>query len=108
MTRVSENQDPFKAIADPNRRRMLDLMLDEPRTVGALATTLGIAQPSASQHMQVLRLAGLVEERTEGRRTFYSVRASELRAVADWIAKYEAFWTDRLDALEAHLARKTN
>lgn len=105
MTRVAPNQDPFKAIADPNRRRMLDLMLTEARTVGALAQQLGISQPSVSQHMQVLRLAGLVDERSEGRRTFYGLRATELQAVADWMAKYEAFWTDRLDALEAHLTQ---
>ncbi|ROU04099.1 ArsR/SmtB family transcription factor [Histidinibacterium lentulum] len=108
MTRVSPNQDPFRAIADPNRRQMLDLMLAEERTVGVLADHLGIAQPSVSQHMQVLRLAGLVDARTEGRRTLYSVRAAELRRVADWIAKYEAFWSDRLDALEDHLSRMKN
>lgn len=105
MSRVAANQDPFKAIADPNRRRMLELMLAQERTVGFLAEELGIAQPSASQHMQVLRLAGLVDERTEGRRTFYSLRAAELRIVADWIAQYEAFWNERLDALEDHLSQ---
>lgn len=108
MTYVAPNQDPFKAIADPNRRRMLDLMLQEARTVGALAEALAISQPATSQHMQVLRLSGLVDERVEGRRTYYSVRAAELRTIADWIAKYEAFWTDKLDALEAHLARMKN
>lgn len=108
MTYVAANQDPFKAIADPNRRRMLDMMFEESRTVGSLAEALGISQPAASQHMQVLRLAGLVDERVEGRRTFYSVRAVELRTVADWIAKYEAFWTEKLDALETHLARMKN
>jgi DNA-binding transcriptional ArsR family regulator len=56
--------------------------------------------------MAVLRLAGLVDERQEGRRTFYAVRGAALQGVADWIARYEAFWTDRLDALEAHLARQ--
>ena len=105
MTQVSPNQDPFRAIADPNRRRMLDLMLGHERTVGFLADDLGIAQPSVSQHMQVLRLAGLVDARSEGRRTFYSVRPAELHGVAEWIAKYEAFWTGRLDALENHLSR---
>lgn len=105
MTHVSPNQDPFRAIADPNRRRMLDLMLGQERTVGFLADHLGIAQPSASQHMQVLRLAGLVDARAEGRRIFYSVRPAELRSVAEWIAKYEAFWTGRLNALEDHLSR---
>jgi DNA-binding transcriptional ArsR family regulator len=105
MTHVSLNQDPFRAIADPNRRKMLDLMLTEERTVGFLADELGIAQPSVSQHMQVLRLAGLVDARAEGRRTFYNVRAADLRSVVDWIAKYEVFWSERLDALEDHLSR---
>jgi DNA-binding transcriptional ArsR family regulator len=85
---------------------MLDHMLTGERTVGELAGILGIAQPSVSQHMSVLRLAGLVDERQEGRRTFYAVRGAALRGVADWIAQYEAFWTERLDALEAHLARQ--
>ncbi|MCA3441186.1 MAG: winged helix-turn-helix transcriptional regulator [Rhodobacter sp.] len=106
MSRVSSEQDPFRAIADANRRRMLDLMLAQERTVGELAGLLGIAQPSVSQHMAVLRLAGLVDERQEGRRTFYSVRAADLRGVAEWIAKYEVFWAERLDALAAHLARQ--
>ena len=105
MPHVAPKQDPFRAIADPNRRRMLDLMLAEERTVGFLAEQLGIAQPSVSQHMQVLRLAGLVEARSEGRRTFYTVRAAQLRSVADWIAKYEAFWSEALDALDDHLSR---
>lgn len=108
MAQVSPHQDPFRAIADPNRRRMLDLMLEQELTVGALAERLGISQPTASQHIKVLRLSGLLEERTEGRRTFYGVRAAELRQVSDWIAKYEAFWSDRLDALERHLARRKN
>jgi DNA-binding transcriptional ArsR family regulator len=106
MSRVSPDQDPFRAIADPNRRRMLDHMLSGERTVGELAGILGIAQPSVSQHMTVLKLAGLVDERHEGRRTFYAVRGAALQGVADWIAQYEAFWTERLDALEAHLARQ--
>ncbi|WP_085339791.1 ArsR/SmtB family transcription factor [Aquidulcibacter paucihalophilus] len=108
MTYVAPHQDAFKAIADPNRRKMLDMMLQDACTVGALAEALAISQPAASQHMQVLRLAGLVDERVEGRRTFYSVRAAQLRTVADWIAKYEAFWTEKLDALETHLARMKN
>ncbi|MCA3543280.1 MAG: winged helix-turn-helix transcriptional regulator [Rhodobacter sp.] len=106
MSRVSPEQDPFRAIADANRRRMLDHMLAQERTVGELAGLLGIAQPSVSQHTAVHRLAGLVVERQEGRRTFYSVRAADLRGVAEWIAKYEVFWAERLDALAAHLARQ--
>lgn len=104
MSIVSKNQDPFKAIADSNRRMMLDLMFEEERTVGFLADRIGIAQPSVSQHMQVLRLAGLVEARPEGRHVYYRVRGEELRVVVNWLARYEAFWTERLDALDTHLS----
>jgi DNA-binding transcriptional ArsR family regulator len=87
---------------------MLDAMLDGECTVGALTRTLGLSQPTVSQHMQVLRLAGLVTERRAGRQVFYGVRAAELGTVADWLAKYRAFWADRLDALEAHLQTRRN
>jgi DNA-binding transcriptional ArsR family regulator len=103
MAHVAPEQDAFRAIADPNRRRMLDAMLEAERTVGELTQALGIRQPSVSQHMQVLKLAGLVTERRAGRHTFYAARPAELGAVGAWLAKYQAFWSDRLDALDAHL-----
>lgn len=108
MAHVSPRQDPFRAIADPNRRRMLDAMLAGDCTVGGLTRDLGLSQPTVSQHMQVLRLAGLVSERRAGRQVFYAVRAADLATVGDWLAKYQAFWTTRLDALEAHLATRRN
>lgn len=108
MAQVSPQQDPFRAIADPNRRRMLDAMLERERTVGELTVTLGLRQPTVSQHMQVLKLAGLVSERRDGRQVFYGIRPAELAGVAAWLAKYEAFWPGRLDALEAHLRKRTN
>lgn len=103
MAHVAPEQDAFRAIADPNRRRMLDAMLEAERTVGELTQALGIRQPSVSQHMQVLKLAGLVTERRAGRHTFYAARPDELGPVGAWLAKYRAFWSDRLDALDAHL-----
>lgn len=103
MAHVAPQQDAFRAIADPNRRRILDAMLAGERTVGDLTQVLGIRQPSVSQHMQVLKLAGLVTERRVGRQIFYAVQPAELGAVGSWLAKYQAFWSDRLDALEAHL-----
>jgi DNA-binding transcriptional ArsR family regulator len=108
MSYVAEGQDPFRAIADPRRRAMLDHLLAGERSVGELAARVGISQPAATQHIRVLKLAGLVEERREGRRTLCSVRPAELRVVTDWLAKYEAFWAEKLGNLERHLAKKIN
>lgn len=106
MGYVANDQDAFRAIADPNRRKMLDAMVAGEQTVGQLTALLGVRQPTVSQHLRVLRLAGLVGERREGRNCFYSTNPSELAEVAAWLAKYRAFWNDRLDALAVHLKRK--
>lgn len=87
---------------------MLDAMLMDERTVGELTAVIGTSQPTVSQHMAILREAGLVAERREGRRTFYRACPERLAAVREWIAKYEAFWNARLDDLEAQLARRRN
>lgn len=104
MGRIAASQDPFRAVADPGRRKMLDAMLKGERSVGALTQILGISQPAVSQHLQVLKQAGLVTERRAGRNRYYQVNAPELQIIADWLAKYEMFWNDRLGALNAHLA----
>jgi len=108
MSYVAPHQDPFRAIADPGRRLMLDAMLERECSVSELTQLLGIKQPSVSQHLQVLKLAGLVEERREGRKILYRAKPAELLQVHDWLAKYEAFWKVKLDALESHLARRMN
>ena len=108
MSYVAETQDPFRAIADPRRRAMLDYLLGGEHSVGELAAQVGISQPAATQHLTVLKLAGLIEERREGRRTLCRVRPAELRVVTDWLQKYEAFWTEKLGNLERHLAKKIN
>jgi DNA-binding transcriptional ArsR family regulator len=103
---VAAKQDPYRAIADPKRRLMLDAMMVEEKTVGQLTDILKVRQPTVSQHLQVLRLAGLIRERRQGRHSFYSANPSDLAVVADWLEKYRSFWIDRLDALEAHLQTK--
>lgn len=108
MGRIAASQDPFRAIADPGRRRMLDAMIERECSVGELTVMMGISQPAVSQHLQVLRLAGLVAERREGRNRFYRAEPSELRRVADWLGKYEIFWTEKLTALTDHLSRRMN
>lgn len=105
---MPEDTDPFRAIADPNRRRILDLIREDDAAVGELADHIGISQPAVSQHLGILKSAGLVTARKEGRHSFYRADAVRLSEVADWIAQYEAFWEDRLDRLGQHLARKRN
>ncbi len=81
--------DPFRAIADPNRRRVLDLLHDRPLSVNELVRRVHLSQPATSQILNVLKSAGLVDHRREGRRVIYSVNNTDLKAVVDWIHKYD-------------------
>ena len=90
-------------LAEPNRRRILDLLLAEERPVGDLVDALGISQPAVSKHLRVLRDAGIVEARVDAQRRLYRVRPEGLREVDAWLAPYRALWNDSLDALERHL-----
>jgi DNA-binding transcriptional ArsR family regulator len=93
----------FEVLAEPNRRRILDLLRDEERPVGELVHALAVSQPTVSKHLGVLRDAGLVEARVDAQRRLYRVRAEPLRQIDEWIAPYRALWTSSLDALERHL-----
>jgi DNA-binding transcriptional ArsR family regulator len=94
---------PFAALAEPNRRRILDLLLEAERPVGDLVEALSVSQPAVSKHLRVLREAGLVDVRADAQRRVYSVRAEPLRSLDEWLAPYRALWESRLDALERHL-----
>jgi len=93
----------FDVIAEPNRRRILDLLLEHERPVGDLVQALSVGQPAVSKHLRVLREAGLVESRTNAQRRVYRVRAEPLRSIDAWLAPYRAQWSARLDDLERHL-----
>jgi len=96
-------QDVFRAIADPARRRILDLLSEGELGVTELLAAFEFSQPALSQHLAVLRDAGLVSVRRAGRRRLYSLAAEPLREVFDWLSPYEAFWRTRLRALGAYL-----
>lgn len=98
--------DPFRAIADPGRRRILDALAVRECSVTELTGLLGISQPAVSQHLRVLREAGMVTERSEGRFRYYGLQGEPLRNVHEWVAQYESFWSDRLDALACLLRKK--
>lgn len=93
----------FMVLAEPHRRRILDLLLEAERPVGDLVADLALSQPAVSKHLRVLRDAGLVKVRADAQRRLYRVRPEPLRAIDDWLAPYRRLWAERLDALEAHL-----
>jgi DNA-binding transcriptional ArsR family regulator len=94
---------PFEVLAEPNRRRILDLLRVAERSVGDLVGALDVSQPAVSKHLRVLRDAGLVEARTDAQRRIYRLRTEPLRAMDAWLAPYRELWESRLDDLERHL-----
>ena len=93
----------FDVLAEPNRRRILDLLRTAERPVGELVQELDVSQPAVSKHLRILREAGLVEVRADAQRRLYRIRLEPLRALDDWLAPYRAMWKSRLDDLERHL-----
>src|ERR1700729_2609397 len=96
----------FRTLADPTRRTIFEhLCRDGEQTVGALTAQAGISQPAVSKHLGVLKLAGLVRDRHEGRQTHYSAQAGALAPLADWTGRMTGFWQGRFDDLEDLLRR---
>ena len=93
----------FDVLAEPTRRRILDLIRDDERPVNELVAKLDISQPGVSKHLRVLREAGLVEVRIDAQRRLYRVRPEPLAEIDAWLAPYRRLWANRLDALERHL-----
>jgi len=96
----------FRTLADPTRRAIFERLCREgERTVGALTAGAGISQPAVSKHLGVLKQAGLVRDRHEGRQTHYSAQLSALSPLIDWTREMTAFWEKRFDGLEDLLKR---
>jgi DNA-binding transcriptional ArsR family regulator len=81
-------QSPFDVIADPSRRRLLDILLDGPAPVGALVAATGMSQPSTSRHLGVLRRSGLVTARKAGQQRVYEIRVDGFTELARWLTPY--------------------
>ena len=95
----------FELLAEPNRRRILDLLRDGERPVGELVDRLSMSQPAVSKHLRVLRDSGLVDVRVDAQRRVYRLRPEPLREVDAWIEPYRRLWDQRLDRMERHLQR---
>jgi DNA-binding transcriptional ArsR family regulator len=97
---------PFEALAEPIRRRILDLLREQPRLVGELVVLLNMSQPGISKHLRVLREVGLVRVRQDAQRHWYELRHEPLAEIDSWLEPYRKLWGHRLDALEHHLDEK--
>jgi DNA-binding transcriptional ArsR family regulator len=97
------NADVFAAIGNPIRRDLLALLRTGPKPVNTLAAHFDRGRPAISEHLKVLREAGLVREEPRGRERYYHLDPRPLREVGDWLAAYDVFWADRLQALSTLL-----
>lgn len=96
----------FKTLADPTRRALFERLCQHgEQTVKALTARAGVSQPAVSKHLGVLKRAGLVRDRQDGRRTHYSAQLGALAPLIDWTSQMAGFWQARFDDLEALLAR---
>jgi DNA-binding transcriptional ArsR family regulator len=92
----------FEALADPTRRRIVELVSERERSAGEIASAFAISRPGVSKHLRVLREHGVIRSRSDGTRRLYSLEGEGLVELDDWIRR---FWTNRLDALETELRR---
>ncbi|MGH6848970.1 MAG: ArsR/SmtB family transcription factor [Methylocella sp.] len=98
--------DLFSTLADPTRRAIFErLCRDGDQTVGALTAQAGVSQPAVSKHLGVLKQAGLVRDRHQGRKTYYSAQLAALAPLIDWTSQMAGFWQSRFDHLEDLLKR---
>ncbi|HEY5105276.1 MAG TPA: metalloregulator ArsR/SmtB family transcription factor [Caulobacteraceae bacterium] len=97
----------YEALAEPNRRRIIELVGQHDRSAGQIVDALQISQPGVSKHLRVLREAGLVSVRKDAQRRVYRLRPEKLAELDAWLAPYRRFWRGRLDALEDHLMKES-
>jgi DNA-binding transcriptional ArsR family regulator len=97
--------EALSALADPVRRELVALLAGGEQAAGDLAGRFAVSRPAISRHLRVLREAGLVHARTEGRRRLYALDPRPLRELDDWLAPYRDLWAQRLDALDTEIAR---
>jgi len=103
VARASTTSDVFNAIAEADRREILDALVAGEKAVGAIVNDLSMSQPRVSKHLRVLSEVGLVRSRAEGRHRLYRLEPARLRPLHQWLGKYEQAMNDRLDRVDAYL-----
>jgi DNA-binding transcriptional ArsR family regulator len=103
MARAATTADAFNAVAEPRRRQILDALAGGERPVNDLVRLLGLPQPGVSKHLRVLREAGVVDVRDEGRQRLYRLNGHALKPIHDWVKTYERSWSERFELLDVVL-----
>lgn len=108
MSAAANLDQTLAALADPTRRRVVDMLRKRPRRAGELARAFRVSAPAMSRHLRVLRTRGLIEEERvddDARVRVYRLRPEPFEDLNDWLAEVQGFWTDQLDAFKAHAER---
>lgn len=100
MARSATTSDVFNAVAEPQRRRIIDLLAGGERSVNDIAEALGIRQPQASKHLKVLKEVGLVSARDAGQQRLYRLNSEGLRPIHEWVTPFERVWSERYERLD--------
>ena len=107
MARAATTTDVFNAIAEPRRRKIIDLLNDGQQwAVGDVVARMKIAQPSVSKHLGVLRKVGVVTVVKRGQHRLYRLHAAQLKPVHDWVKTYERYWTHQISRIKERAEQK--
>lgn len=105
MPRAATTSDAFNAIAEPRRRDILEYLAFRERPVGEIVEELGLAQPSVSKHLRVLREVGLVDVRRDGRNVLYRTNVEAIRPLHEWTSRFERYWQHQLARIKERAER---
>ena len=106
MPRAATSSDVFNAVAEPQRRAILEFLAGDERPVSEIVDALELAQPSVSKHLKVLREVGLVRARRDGRQVLYRTNAAELRPLHEWAGMFERLWRGQLSRIKERAERQ--
>ena len=106
MPRAATSSDVFNAVAEPQRRAILEFIAGDERSVSEIVDALELAQPSVSKHLRVLRDVGLVTGRRHGKQMLYRTNATELRPLHEWAGMFERLWRNQLQRIKEHAERE--
>ena len=99
--------DSFTVLADPSRRRIVELLSRGPKNAGAIQRQFSISQPAVSQHLKTLREAGLVEVEVDAQRRVYRLRQEPFDDMQSWVATIQSYWLEKLDRMDVELSKES-